>query len=459
MAGRGEGPGRRAALLRLDRFGASPCHWAAALVLAGLAALVAASPHRLIFDERYYMQASQLLAADFDFVRLMTTPLDVAAGPLYAYLHAFAAPLTGLQAPAIRAVNLACLLAAIWATAATLRRLACDAPFARAAMLLAVPMIGPTSGLALTELPALALASFAVLAVAEAMAGPAGQRSWLLLALAGLCAGLAILGRQTYLPGLAGFAAIALGRPQMRWQALLGLAAGLATIAPMIALWGGIAPPWQPQLSAGLRPEHGVLAFVYLAVAAVLIAPGFALSALATGRRRIVAALAVAAAMAGALLAGFDFVVASRVVAAAPSRLQPLLQAGLNGAMVGIAAVMVVATLANMWDRRADRVFLLLGCLTILLNGTAAGIGHQFSSRYVLTAFPFALLLLQPWMRPGIWAAGRMLLGALLGFASLSAYYWNEAAPIANEQQLAPTAIPATMLRAAAAAAAAGPGQ
>ena len=57
--------------------------------------------------------------------------------------------------------------------------------------------------------------------------------------------------------------------------------------------------------------------------------------------------------------------------------------------------------------------------------GRAARIGHQFSSRYVLIAFPFALMMLQPWVRPGIWAAARLALGALLGFASLAAYYWN----------------------------------
>ena len=205
----------------------------AGAVLVALAILIAVSPPVLIYDERYYMESSYTLAAHFDLLGPLRTPLDLAAGPLYAYVHALLASLTKLQLPAVRYVN---------------------------------------------------------------------------------------------------------------WAALAG---------------------------------------------------------------------------------AIRFEVATRVIAAAPAALQVPADLALRAGMTAIAALFLIAAAVNIWDRRDDSRFVLFTLLTVLANGTAAGIGHQFSSRYVLTAFPFALIMLQPWVRPGRWAAARLGLGALLGFASLAAYYWN----------------------------------
>ena len=71
---------------------------------------------------------------------------------------------------------------------------------ARAAMLPAVPRIWPTSGMALTELPAMALAAQSVLATVEAVAAQTPRRAWRWWMLGGVATGLANLGRQIYLP-------------------------------------------------------------------------------------------------------------------------------------------------------------------------------------------------------------------------------------------------------------------
>lgn len=395
---------------------------AGAALLGLLAGLIALSPEVLLFDERYYMEAAYFLAGNFDFVALMQTPLDVAAGPLYAYLHFLLSPLTAMQPPTIRFVNAGCLAVTIAATWLAMRRTGHDAALSRAAMLLAVPMVWTTSGLALTELPALALASLAVLAVAAALQTKSAGKAWLLLALAGLCGGLAILGRQTYLPALAGFLAIGWSNRRLLLPSLLACLIAMATIAPMLVVWGGLTPPWQTILTTGLVPEHGILAFVYLATAALLIAPGFLTPVLKSRTGLIVLAAAVAAAFI-AQWAGYRFPVASGVIARFPAALQPILGFGLNLAMLSIAAAMLFSAFVHFWERRQDRGFVLLSFIVVLLTGTAVGISHQFSSRYVLTAFPFALLLLQPWFRPGLWATGRMVVGASLGIASLSAQY------------------------------------
>ena len=398
---------------------------AAGLALLAIATLIALSPRVLLYDERYYMQSAWFLAERRDFVALMRTPLDLAAGPLYAYLHVLAMPLTGLQVPAARFVNLACLMIAIAASARGIGRLGYTAAPARAAMLLAVPMVGPTAGLALTELPALALASLAALGAVEGLAAatPARSRWW--WGFAGIGAGFAVLGRQTYLPALAGFAALGWAYREHAWRAAGAAALALACVAPMVALWGGLSPPSNTAAGPGFVPPHAVLALIYLAAACALIAPGFFAAPLRLARDKPLGVGTAGAVLAATALVLLDLPIASRVVAVAPAALQLPLQAGLRAVLALVAALFVLAAAVNGIERGHDRRFALLAGLTLALTATAAGIGHQFSSRYVLAAFPFALLMLQRWLRPGPWAAARLLFGAGLGLASLAAYYWN----------------------------------
>ena len=371
------------------------------------------------------MESSYTLAAHFDLLGPLRNPLELAAGPLYPYVHALLAPLTKLQLPAVRYVNWVALAAALGCSWRTLVRFGHRDAAARAAMLLAVPMIGPASGMALTEIPAMAMASLSVLAAVEAVATSAPRRAWLWWTLSGVAAGLAILGRQTYLPALLGFALVGWQRPAQRGGAGYAVLIAIALILPMIVIWGGLSPPTQTPAMRSIVPEHGVLAFIYLACATLLIAPGFFAAAIATPRRALVGA-ALALLAGGAALAGaIRFEVASRVIAAVPLAMQLPADLALRAGMTGAAVLFLVAAAINVWERRDDLRFVLFTLLTVLANGTAAGIGHQFSSRYVLIAFPFALIMLQPWVRPGRWAAARLGLGALLGFASLAAYYWN----------------------------------
>lgn len=412
---------------------------AGAALLALLGGLIALSPRVLIYDERYYMEASWFLIDRFDFFAMMSTPLDVAAGPFYAYLHYFLAPLTELRPPAIRFVNWACLAGVIVANAAIIRRLGHDHGVARAAMVLAVPMIWSTSGLALTELPALLLVSLAVLAtVAAVTATPA--RAWLLLAVAGVCAGLALLARQTYLPALIGFLLVGIGNRRLLAPALLASGLALVVFSPLVIAWGGLTPPWQIPLG-GISIAHGVMAFVYLATATLLIAPDYFLTALANRRFRLAGLAAIGLTMLLLGVTGLRLDIASQVIARLPIGLQEPGRLAATLVMSAIASGMAVATLFHLWQERGNSRLLALGLLTMMMTGTAAGIVFQFSSRYVLGAFPFALLMLQPWVAANRWAALRLAIGALLGCASLTAYYRNATPFNAKDYIFAPREI------------------
>jgi len=89
---------------------------------------------------------------------------------------------------------------------------------------------------------------------------------------------------------------------------------------------------------------------------------------------------------------------------------------------------MIVASAVNVRERRDDRIFVLMVLLTLGLTSTAASITHQFSSRYLMAAFPFALFAVQPYFAPSRCAAARLAAGALCGYLAL-AHYFNWVAP------------------------------
>ena len=204
----------------------------------------------------------------------------------------------------------------------------------------------------------------------------------------------------------------------------------------MIA-WHGLAPPWQG-VPRGISVAHGVMGFIYLATATLLIAPGYFLAALAERRFRLAAVAAVVVTVLGLLAMGLELNIASQVIERLPLALQGPTRLAATLVMAAIASTMAVASLFHLWRLRDDRRQLLLGLLTMLMAGTAAGILWQFSSRYGLAAFPFALLVLQPWLAVNRWAVVRLLIGAALGCASLTSYYRNATPFAVTDHPLAP---------------------
>ena len=90
-------------LTRLMRLiaGLRPWHvWLA--VLFALVFAIHVSPPEFRYDERYYMESAYFLLQNGDVIAVLKTPLDLAAGPLYATVHALASPITALQAHGIR---------------------------------------------------------------------------------------------------------------------------------------------------------------------------------------------------------------------------------------------------------------------------------------------------------------------------------------------------------------------
>jgi len=93
-------------------------------------------------------------------------------------------------------------------------------------------------------------------------------------AIAGVCFGVAILGRQPYLPAAGGFVLIAVFEPRFRWPAVMAAALSCAVPLPVFLLWGGLVAP-QVAWVGGIDLSHGALAFAYLSALVLILAPAY----------------------------------------------------------------------------------------------------------------------------------------------------------------------------------------
>lgn len=396
------------------------------IAFSSLMFVVAISPHHLVYDEVYHLEGSRTLLFGnpslYRFLRGPETSGGSAAGPIFALLHAAFYPLTHFNAPFIRLINPFLLLLTIAIQAYCFHALGAERPISSAFMLLSIPMLWISAGMALTEVPALSLVTTSI---ALSLWSSSNERnsSWLRLfggySLAGIALGAAILGRQTYLPAVTGFALVAIFSRRLRIPAAVALLLAVLLPLPVFVIWGGLRPPGVAGvIKSGVSIQYGLLAFAYLAVVAALVAPSIyrsswkwnlaaaALSALlnySIFHIRFPVAKGIAQHVA-LLNRDYDLVMGC------------LLVAGFTGFFVSM--------LYHAVQRRNDKIFLLWLFLTVLMTGTAAGITHQFSSRYVIAAFPFALFVLQPFIGSTRWAAARLVLGSLIGAATLGSYFW-----------------------------------
>jgi hypothetical protein len=387
----------------------------------GLCGMVATSPRELTYDEPFHLEGARLLVSGLTVREMLVTPSPSAPGPLYPVLHAILQPLTGFEAPAVRYVNVALLLMSVTALSITFRRWHGANAWLLAGMIFGIPMTWVTTGMALTEIPAFAMAAFAVSTAIWATHLEHGIR-WRCYSgflASGILTGLAIAGRQTYLPMVAAFVAIAIVHKQWRWPAALGAMASCLISLPIFIVWGGLTPPSQAFAGGGIALKHGLLAFAYLAVTVAIVAPRFY-----AARLRWSMAAAGLSFIMNALLVRFEWKAAVGLAKHLPNALVRHYPTLVGSVLIAAVAAFLVAVIVNLWRRRDDNVYLLVSIQTLLLTATAFGIAHNFSSRYVMTSFPFVLLMAQPFFAPSRAAAARLVGGALLGAASLSSYYW-----------------------------------
>lgn len=400
------------------------CLALAVLPVAGLAMMVAMGPPQLRYDEPFHLANVRLARTNGWIGMLRSAGNASATGPLFAVVHAVAAPITALRAPAVRWVNVACLVLTVLLLG-RFRDSLCRPRLGWAAALLAVPFMWPVCGLALTELPALlGFCLFLVFlwpALDRGGGSGAGPRALVAAAGAGVALGVAILGRQTYLVAVPCLACMVL------WHRGTAAVAGVAAVVALLVsawlfvVWGGFVPPAQVQVASGLRLDHGWFSCAHFGVAAAILAPRWLRPRSLTEAVGVVAAGLVMSVVPGVS----DWVpcrsLLVRVLGGATGH---LVGRGIACAM-GIAGVGFLLALGREMRAGARDPGVLFASLTVASLALApVAISHTFSSRYVVGGIP-ALALLACRTAPSLaWEVFRTVAGSVVGAGILASYYW-----------------------------------
>jgi hypothetical protein len=386
--------------------------------------LIATSPKHLVYDEPYHIGLAENIFHQGLGQALVDPKNQSAAGPLFAVFHLAFAPITHLAAPAIRWINFLLLLVVVALTGLTrTRTMNVSKPIDSGAIaLLGVPFLWPATGMALTEIPALVFFCGFVLCIQRLCfkcqeQGPPGEPAvWAISA--GICLGLAILGRQTYLIALPAFLVLFfMGPVKPRLLALSLLSTGVVS-GWLFFIWGGLVPPSQAKVNSGLQPEHLLYSVAYVASATTFISPRWLCPK--DWKSALIAAIT-----------GTFVAVSIRDHGDPPAKSLLLkVLGGEAGYAIGVVIFALMGALGTLWIlntctflwlRRDDPFQIFAGVLLLSLVIAPVKVSHLFSSRYVVGLLGVLILVLSPQQSPFL--AVRILIGSALGAAILWSYY------------------------------------
>jgi hypothetical protein len=384
-----------------------------AMAFGGLAWLALAGTKVRIYDERYYLERSDQLVAGRNVGAVFSEPSQSAVGPLFPLLQSLV-----LRAfDDVRACRVANVLFALCCTAclATLLR-AGKKDWSTAFFVFCASPFVVSSVLALTEIltALLSFSAFAVLIITPADRLLSRGR----IVASGLLLGFAVLTRQTSIVLLGPLVVFLVQRKQYDLPTI-GLACfpSLAAGLWLLTLWGGLTPPGQEFINEtfAFSAANAFKGLCYCSIMAVIMEPTIIWS-----RRRAV--LVLVGAVINVALAGRLFV--------APVLLSLFPEGGrwtaiFQSAYWGAAIVVVICFLVDRFMAATKDTGLMAGTLAILVVCLTCGfITHQFSSRYVVTAIPFLVLVTRRDSHPVTEAVST--LGGVVGFfggvASLHSY-------------------------------------
>lgn len=378
---------------------------------------MAISPHRFVSDEGGYIPAARLVWK-YGLSKKFLLSLPGQAGPLHTWVHALFAPLTGLNPPGIRLVNLFWLGLIMGAITLTFRILKYSASWQCAFLILSLPHMYFISGLALTEIPAMAFFAFAT-ALSLYSLHSAGLKSWIFCVLAGACWIAALLGRQTYLPALLALT-IYIARGNRFWpKMLLIMLLALLPFGWVVSVWGGLTPPAVAYMSRGFTFSHIIFGLAYAGLSILIISPqwfGFK-------RRSSVAVFILTTC--GNVFFHLLKMVPLRSVASnfLPERYLEIYGFLSGGILLWLAVMTLLGFCERAWQKRNDTAYLyfVIAALGILIcSSIKTPLG--FSSRYAIGAAPLLILLAAPYVKFNMLFILRILFGWLAGLLILSNY-------------------------------------
>jgi 4-amino-4-deoxy-L-arabinose transferase-like glycosyltransferase len=410
------------------------CYVTACAALAILVVMTATVQQPLLYDEPIYLNAVETLkqyGLSFSFLR----NLEVPAGPLYTILHNSLAPLTGLDAPGVRLVNITLLGLTILMTIGIGYLIKLTLPVLWALCMISIPMTWILSGMALTEMPAIFLMTFGFLLLIWSTTphqtkdgkethgkntNVVSAKQIIAAIIGGLAMGVAISGRQPLLVTLAAVPILAIDS-RSRIQVLCFLLSGAIIPIILFATWGGLVPPTHQFVGEGLSVPHLILAYCYAGGITLILSPRFF-----SYNFKITVIIAVFSILINAIFSWIEFVpmrtLSNQLI---PEAVFPIYIEICSGLLFSLGVLYLASIIKNLINNRENLNYLFLGIATLFICFTALKVTHQFSSRYVAQAIPLFALITEPYSKANYFKATRVVIGSLLGLAILTSYYFG----------------------------------
>ena len=407
--------------------------WEVLILLCGLLALVAMV---LIFnkpplyDEPYYLQ-NVLLLNKYGLSKAYLMHHIGSAGPLYPVLHYLLEPVTQLQMPYVRLVNISLLTGIIYFISLTLKLLHFSSNYALC--VLAIPMTYPISGLALTEIPAIFFFSAGIYSIIKVTSNHALYPIAIIQLLAGgFFLSLAILGRQPYLLTLAALPILFFNKGTYIRSGillLLTLISSLTLPCYIFYLWKGLVAPidsivYENLVRQGisLRPDFFLLCLAYFAIIFIIIAPRLFII---PNKKETLLLLLICVLLA---VVNYQFNVikflpiASIIIKIIPAQYLPVAEVLCGAALVLLALFFLTALLRQLHKNAYPKELVFYSVAALLIAISCIKITWGFSSRYAAQAIPMLIPIGAYFFKKSNNNVYRIAAGVILGLISYATY-------------------------------------
>lgn len=356
--------------------------------------------------------------------------LEGSAGPLYAIVHYIFEPVTHLQPPGIRLVNVLFLGGTIFFLALILRRLNA-VHWTFALYILAIPKMYVLTGLAFTEMPAIFFYTASIFCVLKSADSSLRFSTRMINAVAGgVCISLAILGRQPFLLSLLALPILFLKDWSKTSLLLLAVIVITALALPVYVLlqWDGWMPPgdrkYYPDVNGQLnmRPDFLILCLFYVAAAFMIIAPRF----FKVKDKKELTFILIAAGVTGVLNFVFNFISylpVANLLGKMPADLVEPASLFFGWIFICVSLYFLYKLFQTFINNNSNLPLIFFIAALVLICSASMRITWGFSSRYSMHAAPLIILIGSLYFKNQRFNMALIAAGIIIGLFSLYSYY------------------------------------
>lgn len=347
------------------------------------------------------------------------------AGPLYSYLHYLFYPISQGAVIPTRLLNVFLIVLTTITLYILLLEIKPDIAYS-ALLICTIPMIFPTVGMALTEVPALLFFTLFLFGLVKLEKANEKTHQYIWTLIAAFSFSLAVSGRQPYLPviGLLFFAWIHKELKLRIANVIILVITSLIYPAYLFLTWNGLAPKEGGDYTVKnfLSFPNLLIAFGYTSLIMVILSRQFYIE---LTKSRVIKYLLIGI-LSSVIYYFLDVgfipmkTLFERVF---NSNILLYLGALFVGFLTGISAFFM-ESLAHGYRQNSTNIWYFISALgTLIIVFTCIRITHQFSSRYVFQAAPLMIILSTFTIKNDFKQRFLWGFGFLLGIISLIGYY------------------------------------